>query len=207
MRAADEHVYYETLQGATFHRYAIPGVVGDTSLRIGSDGWARIAYETDGGLELAEFDGAAFSTIAVPGSGGGFAPSLVLGANNDAHIVWTRAYHDGGCAEPGPFAEDGTYYGTNVSGAWVIGRITPDVGQASITMDASTGRVHVILSGPGGLLHYSMAADGDWAMTTLSIHSGGSPIIRRDPTTDTLLVVFFGDVGLRAQGIYAMTKP
>ena len=116
VRADETHVYYETLDGDTFHRYPLAGVAGDTSLRIGSDGLARIAYEAEGGLEFAEFDGVGFSTTPIPGSGGGFAPSLVLGANNDAHVVWTRAYHGLGCAEPGPFPEDGTYYGTNESG-------------------------------------------------------------------------------------------
>ena len=207
VRAADEHVFYERLERATLQRIQVPGVIGGTSLRIGSDGRARIAYETDGGLELATFDGDELSTTPIPGSGGGYNPAMVLGGSNDAHLVWTRAYHGGGCAEPGPFPEDGTYYGTNEGGTWVTGRITPDVGQASITMDAATGRVHVILSGPGGLLHYTKAADGDWEMTSLSTKPVGSPIIRRDPTSGALLVVFVGDVGSRTEGIFAMTKP
>jgi hypothetical protein len=207
VRADAEHVYYETLDGATFNRYQLAGVMGGTSLRIGSDGRARIAYEAGGELELAEFDGSEFSTTPIPGSGGGYAPNLVLGANNDAHIVWTRAYHGLGCAEPGPFPEDGTYYATNVGGSWVTERITPDVGQASITMDAATSRVHVLLSGGGGLLYYTRTTNDAWDVTGLSDAYRASPIIRLDPTTGTLLVVFYGSVGPRTEGIYAMAKP
>lgn len=206
--AADGLVYYETLDGTLFHRYLVPGAVAGTSLRVGSDGRARIVYEASEGLRYAAFDGSVFATTPIPSSDQGYAASLVLGSGNQAYAVWTRAYHGRGCAEPGPFPEDGTYFATNDSGGWVTSRITPDVGTASITLDVATGRIHVIVAGAGGLTYYTKSAGGEWSPTSLSVRAPGSPVIRLDPTTGTLLVVYVGDLGRAGtDGIYVLTKP
>jgi hypothetical protein len=207
--AADGLVYYETVEGPTYRRYLIPGAIGATSSRVGSDGLARIAYETTDELRYAVFDGSGFSTSPIGGSTGGYAPALVLGASNEAYVVWTRASHGRGCADGGGFPEDGTYFGTNASGRWISGRITPDLGHASLTLDVATRRVHVIVSGYGsGLDYYTKSTGVEWSKTSLSVKTVGTPLIRLDPATGSLLVVYTDDAGqARIEGIYAITKP
>jgi hypothetical protein len=207
--AADGLVYYETVGGATSNRNLIPGATGSTSLRVGGDGRARMAYESDEGLRYAVFDRSGFATTPIGSDSRDFAPALVLGAGNVASIVWTRAYHGLGCAEPGPFADDGTYFATNASGTWVSERITPGVGTASLTLDVATGRVHVVVSAwASGLDYYTKLPGGAWSLTNLSVEAVGSPVIRLDPATGALLVVY-NRVHRESMpdGIYAITRP
>jgi hypothetical protein len=154
------------------------------------------------------FDGS-FATTPIGSESRDFAPALVLGAGNVASIVWTRAYHGLGCAEPGPFPDDGTYFATNSSGTWVSERITPDVGKASLTVDVATGLVHVVVAAwETGLDYYTKLPGGVWNRMNLSVEPVGEPLIRLDPASGALLVVY-NRVHRESMpdGIYAITRP
>jgi hypothetical protein len=198
--------YYETLTGATFHRYRI---VSAGSMRIGSDGRARMAYLGTAGLRYAVFTGAGFSTSRIGGSIAGDSidsyPVLALDAGNKAHVVWTR--REGAACGVGPGV--GTYYATNASGKWKVRRITRDVGDASLQVDQATGRVHVLVGGETGLLYLTRSSDGRWARTKVASTKGApSPALRLDPATGTLLAVYVAPSHEWGPGrIYALTKP
>ena len=201
-------VYYETLNGSTYHRYLIPDAI-QSSLRIGSDGRARIAYDAGSGLRYAVFTGSRFSTSKIAGTDGfDQAPVLALGAGDRPHVVWTRTVRSGGCAGPEPPLQQGTYYATNASGAWASQRITRSLGETSLQVDDVTGRVHVLVNGETGLVYYTKPANGAWAHSRVgSVRSAFSPVIRLDPATGTLLVVYVGGPNAAIPRIYAVTKP
>jgi len=206
--ARSGHTYYETLTGSTLHRYGIPGAA---SLRLGSDGHARIAYPGAHGLRYAVFTGSGFSSLPVPGTNErDLDPALVLDGHDKAHVVWTRVPvppWDGGCASDTPRPKDqGTYYATNASGTWKSGRISKEIGQTSIQVDQETGRVHVIV-GAAKVRYYTMAKDGPWQATTLSGSCDQSPLLRLDQSTGALLLVCLRVSRTNATRIYAMTRP
>ena len=115
--------YYETLKGPTTSdtRSQTNGV-GGTSMRVGTDGRARIAYAGNEGIRYARFTGSGFSTRRVPGTTvWDRHPVLTLDAGDKSHIVWTRN-------EPATCGESpvGTWYASNASGSWKSQRITKD---------------------------------------------------------------------------------
>src|SRR3954468_11069284 len=59
---------YLLVKGGTTTRYSLPGVDGGTSLRIGSNGRAQIAYESNRTIKLATFTGSGFAVETVPGA-------------------------------------------------------------------------------------------------------------------------------------------
>lgn len=196
--------YYETLKGSTYHRYRIPGAIGQTSLRIGSDGRARIAYEAAGGIRYAVFTGAGFSTSPVAGSSeGDLDPILALDANDRPHLLWTRTTA-GACGD----IPVGTYYATKTHLDWATHRITRAVGQTSLQVDPTTGRVHVLLGTASEIRYYTIAANAQWTRAdVLSTPGALSPLIRVDPATGTLLVVYIRESASGSGTIYAMTRP
>jgi hypothetical protein len=194
-------IYYETASAGAVARYSLPGAVGGTSLRIGSDRLARIAYEAASNLQYAVFDGAGFSHSAIAGSTKGWGPSLVLDGQNHAHVLWTRSYHDGGCAEPEPEPEDGTYYGTDASGSWTFKRISSAMDGGSLTLDPATGRLHVAITGRFGIRYLTKGATGGWSQTRITTAADWSPIIRFNPKNGQVLVVYIG----QDDRIYAVT--
>lgn len=200
-------MYYETLTGTTFHRYRLPAY-SDVSLRIGSDGRARIAYFGEGGLRLATFTGSGFSTAAVrTSSPGGDAydsfPVLALGGGDRAHLVWTRRE----MAACGPGSGVGTYYATNASGTWRSERVTKDVGVTSLQVDTATGRVHVLVGGEkNGVLYCTKSPTGAWVRTKIAATKGATDLaIRLDPATGTLLAVYLAG-GWGPGEIYVVMK-
>ena len=206
--ASNGLVYYEALKGTDTHRYLVPGAVGESSLRVGSDGRVRIAYEAAGSLRYAVFTGSRFATSRIAGSTGGYAPQLVLGRNNAAYVVWTRAADNGrGCTGPGPDPSDGTYFGTTASGHWVSGRFTTAVGQASLTVEVATGRVHAVMSNYVALNYFTKTATGGWIRTSLAGKHAQWPVIRQDPATGRLEVVYLAGSANSGtpSGIYAVT--
>ena len=199
---------YETLAGTTFHRYPMPKSYGGTSLRVGSDGRARIAYNGLKGIKYGQFDGSAFSTSLLPGTNGrDESANLVLDANDKAHLVWTRVpFPDpgAGCAyEEPPPKDQGTYYATNASGTWVTQRITRAIGETSLQVDQKSGRIHVLVT-DRKVRYYTSSGNGAWTASTVPTGPAWSPLLRLDPATGTLLVVYFG--GPDQARIYAMTK-
>lgn len=208
--ASNGRVYYETLAGSTLHRYRIPGAIGGTSLRIGSDGRAWIVFESSSGLRFATFTGSGFATVRIPVSASGedVHPALVLDSADDAHLLWTRKPGEGGCATRDTAPDDGTYYSTNANGSWTTHRITKATGETSLQVDSASDRVHALVSGQVGLWYFSKASGGPWTSKRI-VPKGwvSSPVIRLDPATGKLLIVYLGASSTGSTRIYAMTRP
>jgi hypothetical protein len=204
--------YYESLEGSTYHRYRIPKAVGGTALRVGSDGRARVFYQTAGGLWYAIFTGSGFSTSRIPGTKqDDWGPQLVLDSSDTPHLLWQRSPPPGsGCAVRGPNPDDGVYYATTtIGGAWAVQRVTKETQDAALQFDESTGRPEVIQVGQSGLYYFTRGSNGRWVRTRAVIKRGPlSPVLRLDPATGTLLAVYSvwtDDNG--ATTIYAVIKP
>jgi hypothetical protein len=189
VRGKDGLSYYETLTGSTYHRYPISHVaIGMTSMHVGSDGRAQIAYAAfGGGIRYAVFTGSGFSTHRIAGTTDTDSDAVAtLDGSNKGHVAWTR-YQPAACGNI-PVA---TYYATNLSGTWKTQRITKEVGSTSIQVDAATGRVHVLMAVEGALRDFTLAANGRWTRTTIvSSGSPWSPELQIDPATGTALVVY-----------------
>jgi hypothetical protein len=140
--------YYETVTGGTSKRYPVfDGAVGETSMRVGTDGRARIVYAGRDGLEYARFTGSGFSTRKIPGTTEfDLHPVLALDAGNKSYVAWTRN-------EPSTCGESpvSTWYATNASGTWKAQRITKAFGDTSIDVDGATGRVRVLVGSQSGI--------------------------------------------------------
>jgi hypothetical protein len=189
--ANDGRFYYQTVNGGVSHRYLIPG--DGPSLSVGTDGRARIAYGLAGSVRYSLFSGSGFWRTRVTGSSGGSAPSLALGEGDGAYLLWTRRGEFFCGSYPEPVSADGTYFGTNTSGAWLSRRVTTDVGATALTSDPSTGRVYALLASDGALALYMRSPAGAWSGTNIGPGFAWSPVIRRDPTTGTLLVVYISE--------------
>ena len=189
--ANDGRFYYETVNGGVSHRYLIPG--SGPSLSVGTDGRARIAYALAGSVRYSLFSGSGFWRSRVTESSGGSVPSLALGEGDQAYLLWTRRGEFFCGSYPEPALADGTYFGTNTSGAWVSGRVTTDVGATSLTSDPSTGRVYGLLANDGAVAFFMRSSAGAWSRTNIGPGYAWSPVIRRDPTTGTLLVVYISE--------------
>ena len=218
-----ESVIYETTASGAMKRYPLTDAVGASSLRVGSDGMARMVYEGASALRYAVFLGSSFEKSSIPGTrGNDRRPQLVLDGDNKAHVVWTHAGPLGptvghtGCgfwdAEP----EDGTYYATNRSGTWSASaaagqrRVTLNYGQASLTLDISTGRPHVLVGGDFGVKYYTPGT-GKWNGLTLSTNDEITGVaIRIDQTSKRLFVVYARYLGYLAEdgpNLSYLTKP
>lgn len=200
----DDLIYYETLRGEAYHRYAIPRATGKVALRIGDDGKARVVYEADGALWYGVFTGSDLSAAKIPGTESGYQPVLVLGAGDRPHVLWSRGYHGAGCTYPDDRPEDGTYYSTKVGATWQSERLTPRQGLVSLTLDVGSDRVHALFNGPAGMVLASKSGTASWSTRTLTDSHPGDVVIRPDPRTDGLLVAYvaYEDEATR---VYAMT--
>jgi hypothetical protein len=209
---ADPVMYYEIVDRASTHRYPISDGLGKMSLRIGTDGRARIAYYSPPGLRYAIFTGSGLSTFPITGTrGDDQLPALVLDNSNHAHLLWSRMPNLGGCALPERTPEDGTYYATNATGKWVSSRITTNLGVTSLQVDEVTGRIHVLVAG-SGVRYYTKLPGGSWRGTKLSSASvplqlSTSAAIRLDPATGRLLIVYLAQQSNALGKVYAITKP
>jgi hypothetical protein len=211
-------MYYETVHGSTAHRYTIADLTGMSmpALRVGDDGKARVAYEPgDGGITFGAFTGSGFATSQVPGSEEGWDPVMVLGNGDAAYLLWDRSPEPGGCVTREAEAEDGTYFATNAGGSWHTSRLTPLVGDASLTVDTSTGTVDAVVSGSDdydsprveGFAYFMGPAGGPWAQTTLLPHQVDSPLIKLDPASGELVVMYETTAADGTTQNYAMTRP
>lgn len=200
VRGKDGLSYYETLAGPTYHRYPISHVaIGTTSMHVGSDGRAQIAYAAyGGGIRYAVFTGSGFSTHRIAGTTEYDSDAVAaLDGNDKAHVVWTR-YQPAACGNY-PVA---TYYATNASGTWQSQRITKEVGWTSIQVDPATGRVHVLIAAEGKLAYFTMAPNGHWTRTTLATASPMAVHLQLDTNRGTVLAVYID--GAHASRIYAV---
>ena len=213
--ANGDAVVYETTATGRLKRYPLSDAVGGSSLRVGSDGVARIVYEGETALRYAVFLGSTFEKSSIPGTTGDDRdPQLVLDADNNAHVVFT---HTGppGCGLDDPEPEDGTYYLTNASGTWAPSpaatqrRVTRNVGQPSLTIDISTGRPHVLVGGPFGLKYYTPGS-GKWNGLTLSAQLAWDTSIRLNPANGSLIAVYSRIYDVEdpvAPNLHYLTKP
>jgi hypothetical protein len=192
----DGKTYYETLNGGSLSRQVL-GAGGRTSLRLGDDGKGRIAYATSGGITIGTADGSHLASQLIPGSKLGSDPTLVLAPGNDAYVVWNRssAGGGGGCVDGERDSSDGTYFATNASGKWVSSKLTSLLGGTSMALDPATGEIHVLVDDYQRIVyfHRSAAAGSAWVHETLARGGVQSAVIREDPASGDLLVVFVTD--------------
>jgi hypothetical protein len=208
--ANDTKLYYETRAGASFHRFLIPGATERGSLAVGSDGRARIVYDTGTGLRFGTYTGSSLSSSRISGSTDrDWAPQLALDGHDKPHLVWVRSPKPGGCAGPGPNPDDGTYYGTDASGSWVKHRITPGLGLASFAMDATTGRLYTLLATGHGLRCYTATSAAAWTGAKILSTNGWveSAMVRLNQVTGAVFIAYVDSRDNGASRIYAFSKP
>ena len=179
-------LYYESQAGPVVSELLIPNAVS-TSLRVGDDGHPRIAYATGHAIRYARVDGAklAIETVAATDNTNLTSPSLVLGPGDRAYMIWTQTTDGGGgCVSPEPGPLDGLYFGTDAGGRWTTTRLSRTPGEASLTLDLSSGRVEVVVKN-GPLLTEFSSVDGDsWASRKIpGTESMGNALIRVNPNT------------------------
>ena len=183
-------VVYESRSGSTLTRIAIPDALA-TSLRVGDDGKARIAFSTGQAVRYATVQSGTLSSVTVAESADAYLrnPLLVLGPGNDGYIVWTRKIDPGGgCVERDPGPLDGTWFATDTSGAWATTRVTPSFGETSLTLDPTSGRIHVLVV-EFPMTHYTSTDGSSWdAFAFTNGKDFVTPTIRIDPTTGALVV-------------------
>jgi hypothetical protein len=199
--------FYEMQRGSTHTRQRIPGQ--GASLRVGDDGRARLAYTAGDRLVYARVDGARLvkETIATSDDPDLLAPMLVLDAGNAGYVLWTRdrvAALTETCGDhPKPGRRDGTYLGSDASGTWVTRRISRAMGEKALTLDPSTGDVHVVLAGDR-LQHLTSTDGAAWTTTDMRGTTGMyGPLIRVDPATGRTVVVMLNETD---RGIFVMTR-
>lgn len=197
--------FYQSQSSRGTTRIAIPDATS-TSLRVGDDGHARIAYATGHAIEYARVDGDRLSIRTVAETDETFlkSPSLVLGARDRAYVIWTQTTDPGGgCVGPEPGPLDGTYVAIQSGTGWDTKRITKSQGQTSLTLDPAAGGVDAIVAG-GDLTHFSSTGAG-WKAETVPGSKGiGAPVLRRDPATGALVV--FGIGWEPGVGVVGFTK-
>jgi len=202
----DGPMSYESQAGSTFTKVAVPGAV-TTSLRVGDDGHARIAYVTGHALRYARVSGTQLSITTVAAKTSTFLrwPSLVLGPGDHAYLVWSQdTDNGGGCASPDPGPIDGVYFATDASGQWKTTRLTKLPARPSLTLDPSTGRLEVVLNDEHGLTQYESIGGADWTSTTIPEPIPlDAPLVRVNPATGSLNVLALD----YDTGIYLTTKP
>jgi hypothetical protein len=205
--SADGRSYYERVVDGVSERVRLPA---SGSMRVGHDGRARIAYESSGSIRIATFNGSGFSSTTIPGSEVGSAPVLVLDDQDRAHVVWKRdPLEEAACGMgPAPDPKAGMYYATNASGAWKVQRFSSARGVASLQIAGSTNDVHLVLAAGTGLAYYTKTATGSWQSKRLASGWVESPVIRLDPATGRLLVVFIrtDDDSVPKPGVYVLFK-
>ena len=209
---------YETVHGSTAHRYTIADLTDMSvpALRVGDDGKARVAYEPgDGGITFGTFTGSGFATSQVAGSEEGWDPVMVLGKGDAAYLLWNRSPEPGGCVIRDAEPTDGTYFSTDAGGAWHTSRLTPLVGEASLTVDTSTGTVDAVVSGSDdydaprveGFAYFMGPAGGPWVQTMLLPAEVQSPVIKLDTATGALLVMYETTAANGTTQSYVMRRP
>ena len=200
-----QSIFYQSQSSRGSTRIAIPDATG-SSLRVGDDGHARIAYATGHAIEYARVDGDGLTVRTVAATDKTFlkSPSLVLGGGDRAYVIWTQTTDPGGgCAGPDPGPLDGTYVAIQNGTAWKTERITKAQGQTSLTLDPAAGGVDAIVDGRD-LTHFSSTDEGWKSEIVLGSKGIGTPVLRRDPATGALVV--FGIGWEPGVGIVGFTK-
>ena len=200
--------YFETVAGATAHRYLISdvqaGASDPVSLQMGTDGKARIAYTSDAGIRYGVFNGSGFTTTTIEKQDGfEWGAQLILDASNNPRILWMHSPPPLGCAGPDPTSKDGTYYATDAGGTWTSTRFTTDYGQIAFQRNDTTGVVYAVVTGYSEMDLYTRTSGGAWQTASLTRLASNDPILVRNSATGTMLFVF----SVPGKGAYAMTRP
>jgi hypothetical protein len=184
-----QSIFYQSQSSRDSTRITIPGAIS-TSLRVGDDGHARIAYATGHAIEYARVEGdhLAIRTVAETDDSFLKSPSLVLGGGDRAYVMWTQSTDSGGgCVGPDPKPRDGTYVAFEEGNGWNTERITEVQGQTSLTLDPATNQIDAVVAA-GSVIHFSRLAKG-WSSETIpGSETVDSPVLRRDPVTGALVV-------------------
>ena len=199
---------YIVVKGGAGSRFALPNVTGGVSLRVGSDGRARIAYESNASIKLATFTGSGFSVETVPGKAM-HDPVLVLDANDNAHVMYLRTsiYSGGmGCIDNGELDPNrGLFYTTNAGGSWKSDRMTRNLGAASFELDRATGQIHAVITSDGTLTYFTKASGGTWQSRKLVGKDAMDAVIARDATSGRI-VILYDSMSETKPGIYRIAK-
>ena len=140
------------------------------SLRLGTDGRARVAYAKPHGIGFATASSASggFASVALPGTGSGdFRALLALDLHDRPSVVWL---HDG-------VSMNGIRYSSRGSSGWATPvEIAPTVGTIGYALDAQD-RPHVVI-GAGKVREERLVA-GTWVASTVSSKGALDVAIRR----------------------------
>lgn len=204
-------VSYASLDGSKFREIRLGNAVA-TSVRIGDDGLARIAYTSAHSVTYAIVSAAGrLSTTTIFSADDVLmdSPVLVLGSGDRAFLSWAaaRGSDEAGCAESPVPTHQGTWFATDVDGKWATKRLTKDVGSASLALDVTSGRLHAIYNDERGVRYVTRASDGTWSGSRLDVTADFSgTVLRRDPRTGLLLLVgsVLGDDESK-NGMFAVT--
>ena len=162
-----------------------------TSLRVGDDGRPRIAFTGGGSVGYAVVSGGdrlKTTTIFTADDVEVGSPILVLGGGDRAFVSWA-AWPLPGCEAPAP-TNDGTWFATDVDGAWALKRLSKDVGAASLVVDVATGRLYATYNDRRGVRYVTRARDGTWTGGRPAFpHGFEASVIRRDPASGRLILV------------------
>jgi len=201
-------LYYESQAGPVVSRLLIPNAVS-TSLRVGDDGHPRVAYATGHAIRYARVDGAklAIETVAATDKTNLTSPSLVLSPGDRAYMIWTQTTDaGGGCVSPEPGPLDGLYFGTDASGRWVTTRLSRTPGEASLTLDPSSGRLEIVVANGSLLTEFSSVGGERWASRKIpGTESMGNALVRVNPNThgDGIFALKWDETG---SDIYILTR-
>jgi hypothetical protein len=184
-----QSTFYESQSSRGSTRIAIPDATS-TSLRVGDDGHARIAYATGHAIEYARVEGdhLAIRTVAETDKSFLESPSLVLGSGDRAYVMWTQSTHrGGGCVGPDPIPLDGTYVAIEDGNGWRSERITELQGQTSLTLDQATNQMDAVVA-TASMVHFSRTAEG-WSSEAIpGSETVDSPVLQRDAVSGALVV-------------------
>jgi len=178
-------------------RVEIPDASG-TSLRVGDDGRARIAYSTEGAIRVGTIDGDELASEVVAKSQHALfdSPTLVLAPGDVASLVWTQyIVADAGCGGEDRDTQ-GTWFATDAGGSWAVGKASDVIGQTSLTIDNARGEAHVLVASDEGIRHLVRNGAGEWSSDLLP-GTGVNPVIRVDPASDALVAFVLTDGAIR----------
>ena len=215
----DGDIVYETSAGGSLGRYVLPGSVGRSALAIGTDGVARIVYQTASLMRYAVFHGSGVEWSAIPGVGAEYErPLLALDSENRAHVVYSHgpigqrdSLQGPLCGDDIPFSNDGTYYVTNATGEWTPAsgrRFTRNLGADSLLVNAESGAVDLLVAGRDSIKHYTKPARGAWSGVTIASQTAEDVALALDGPSGQLVAAYSrilpdGELG----GLVSLTKP
>lgn len=202
------------LRGSTgsIRRTTIPDA-DDTSLRVGSDGFARIAYTASSGdVRLVTMRDGPLAPEVIHRAdehGGPRPPSLVLAGGNEPFVMWTLGWGPGGCAEPDSLPEFGTYVYADVGGVTATDHLSTSEAATSLTLDIPGGMAYVVITEWTDDQHqtnlYSRPiAGGDWTATELE-GDPSWPVMRVDQDAGAAIMAWIDWDGDSTKRLMVMT--